>query len=57
MFERRARTQDRRRFGPAARTPVSGRSGKPAPVKDNRRVPDRRINNIQAEWLDELVIG
>ncbi len=22
-----------------------------------RKIPDRRINNIQSEWIDEIVIG
>ena len=26
-------------------------------IKDCRRkIPDRRINNLQAEWIDEIVI-
>jgi hypothetical protein len=29
-----------------------------ATIKDCRRkIPDRRINNIQAEWIDEIVIS
>lgn len=25
--------------------------------EDRRRTPDRRLNNIQAEWVDELLLS
>jgi len=25
--------------------------------EDRRKIPDRRLNNIQAEWVDELLLS
>lgn len=56
MRERRIRPKDRRHFIDIANTPGRRSYGKLISAYDNRRAPDRRINNIQVEWIDELVI-
>lgn len=45
--DRRQRLTDRRKFTGVIDTPS----------RDNRKIPDRRLNNIRVEWIDEVPIG
>jgi hypothetical protein len=56
MRNRRFQFGDRRQNEDMPRFPFKDSNG--ATITECRRkIPDRRINNIQAEWVDEVVIG
>ena len=55
MRNRRFQFGDRRMNYDMPRVPFKDTNG--ATIKENRRaIPDRRISNIQVEWIDEVVI-
>jgi hypothetical protein len=56
MRNKRFQFGDRRQNDDMPRTPFKDSNG--ATIKECRRkIPDRRTNNIQAEWIDEIVIS
>jgi len=56
MDNRRTRHDDRRQNKDMPRVPFKDSNG--ITIKECRReIPDRRIGNIQAEWVDEVVIN
>ena len=57
LSERRIRPGDRRQFKRHAGTVVGTDYENRVQGKDKRRIPDRRINNIEAEWIDDMVIN
>ena len=55
MRNKRSEFSNRRQEYVMPRTPFKDSNG--ATIKDCRRkIPDRRINNIQTEWISEIVI-
>lgn len=57
LTERRQGLNDRRRLTRIAGHPHLPRCGTPVSDTDKRKIPDRRLNNIQAEWIEEVIIG
>ena len=56
MENKRFQFGDRRRKEDMPRVPFKDSHG--ATITECRRkIPDRRIGNIQAEWIDDIVIG
>lgn len=56
MENKRFQFGDRRHSSSMPRVPFKDSNG--ATIKTNRRrIPDRRIGEIQAEWVDEIVIS
>jgi hypothetical protein len=56
MKNKRSRFIDRRYIKDMPRVPFKDSHG--ATIKKCRRkIPDRRIGNIQVEWIDEVVIS
>jgi hypothetical protein len=54
--ENRVRSEDRRQNEGMPRVPFKDSNGET--IKECRRkIPDRRIGNIQVEWIDEGVIS
>ena len=54
--DKRVRSEDRRQNEVMPRVPFKDSNG--ATIKECRRkIPDRRIGNIQVEWIDEDVIS
>jgi len=47
---------DRRRSATMPAVPFRDSSGTII-NEDRRKTPDRRLNNIQAEWVNELLLG
>jgi len=55
MNNRRLRPDDRRQDRAMPKVPFKDSNG--TTIKENRRkIPDRRLHNIYAEWIDEIVI-
>ena len=55
MRNKRLQFSDRRHNNDISKVPFKDSNG--ATITDCRRkIPDRRIGNIQAEWIDEIVI-
>ena len=55
MRNKRLQFSDRRHNFVMPKVPFKGSNG--ATITESRRkIPDRRINNIQAEWINEVVI-
>jgi len=55
MANKRFQFGDRRENSAMPRVPFKDSSG--AIIKECRRkIPDRRVSNIQSEWVDEIVI-
>jgi hypothetical protein len=56
MKNKRFQFSDRRHNHAMPRAPFKDSNG--ATIKECRRkIPDRRLGNIQVEWIDEVVIG
>ena len=56
MRNKRSQFDDRRQNEDVPRTPFKDSNG--ATIKECRRkIPDRRIDNIHAEWINEIVIS
>jgi hypothetical protein len=56
MRNKRFLLNDRRRNDAMPKVPFKDSNG--AIIIDSRRkIPDRRINNIQAEWVNETIIS
>ena len=56
MRDKRLQLNDRRRDKDMPEVPFKDSNG--TTIKESRRqIPDRRIGNIEAEWIDEIVIG
>jgi len=56
MKNKRFQFSDRRHNYAMPRAPFKDSNG--ATIKECRRkIPDRRLGNIQVEWIDEVVIG
>ena len=56
MRNKRSQFDDRRHKQDMPRVPFKDSNG--ATIKDCRRkIPDRRIDNIHAEWINEIVIS
>ena len=56
MRNRRLQVSDRRQNGDMPSVPFKDSHG--ATIKECRRkIPDRRMFNMQVEWIDENVIG
>ena len=55
MKNRRVAIRDRRQAGRMPKIPFKDSNG--VTVRECRRkIPDRRVGNIQAEWIDEIVL-
>ena len=55
MDDKRTQLCDRRQNKDMSRVPFKDSNG--ATIKECRRkIPDRRIDNIHAEWINEIVI-
>lgn len=55
MDDRRTQLSDRRQKKDMPRVPFKDSNG--ATIKECRRkIPDRRIDSLQAEWINEIVI-
>jgi hypothetical protein len=55
MRDKRVQIDDRRQGETMPRVPFKDSNG--VTVRECRRkTPDRRIGNIQAEWIDEIVL-
>ena len=57
LHERRIHREDRRRFTRCTAKPDAGGTGRYLRDRDTRRIPDRRLSNILAEWIDDVVLG
>jgi hypothetical protein len=56
MKNKRFQFSERRQSKGMPRVPFKDSNG--ATIKECRRkIPDRRIGNIQVEWINEIVIG
>ena len=55
MSNKRSQSDDRRQNNEAPRFPLKDSNGKLIRVC-RRRIPDRRLHNIEVEWIDEIVI-
>ena len=56
VINKRFRNDDRRQNDVALSFPTKDSNGEI--IKECRRkIPNRRIDNIKAEWIDEIVIG
>ena len=55
MRNKRFQLGDRRQNNEMPRFPLKDSNGKLIRVC-RRRIPDRRLHNIEAEWIDETVI-
>ena len=56
MRDKRFRLRDRRQDMAMPKVPFKDSGG--ATIKENRRaIPDRRLHNIRAEWIDEVTIS
>ena len=55
MRNKRFQSGDRRQSDDKPRAPFKDSNGKLILVC-RRRIPDRRLHNIEAEWIDETVI-
>ena len=55
MKNKRFQSGDRRQSDDKPRAPFKDSNGKLI-LGCRRTLPDRRINNLQAEWIDEIVI-
>ena len=56
MRNKRSQFGDRRHKADMPRVPFKDSNG--ATIKECRRkIPDRRLGNIQVEWIDEIVIS
>ena len=55
MKNKRFQSGDRRQNDDKPRAPFKDSNGKLI-LGCRRMLPDRRINNLQAEWIDEIVI-
>lgn len=56
MRNKRSQISERRQYTVMPRVPFKDSNG--ATIKECRRkIPDRRIGNIQVEWINEIVIG
>ena len=56
MKDNRLRKNDRRQNKGMPSFPF--KDGRGATIRECRRnIPERRINNLQAEWIDEIVIS
>ena len=55
MSNKRSQSDDRRQNNEMPRFPLTDSNGKLILVC-RRRIPDRRLHNIEAEWIDETVI-
>jgi hypothetical protein len=56
MRNKRFRLSDRRQNSDIPNAPFKESNGA-TKMKCHRNIPDRRINNIQAEWVNEIVIN
>jgi hypothetical protein len=56
MLDRNFHASDRRRANSMPAVPFRDSSGLTI-LQDRRKLPDRRLNNIQAEWVDELLLS
>ncbi len=56
MINKRLQFGDRRENKDMHRVPVKDSNGISI-MECRRKFPDRRIGNIQAEWIDEVVIS
>jgi hypothetical protein len=56
MLDRNFHASDRRRADSTPVVPFRDSSGLTV-HEDRRKLPDRRLNNIQAEWVDELLLS
>ena len=56
MDDRRSRHDDRRQNNDILKFPFKDSNGTTV-RKCRRRIPDRRLSNIEAVWLYDLVIG
>jgi len=55
MRNKRVRIGDRRQLETLPRVPFKDSNG--VIVRESRRqIPDRRLDGIQAEWIDEIVL-
>lgn len=57
MIEKRTQKKERRHCFNGTKVSVRLINGNVISMIDQRKTPDRRIKNIQAEWVDEVVIG
>ena len=57
MQDKRIHSEDRRHETNESTGSIREINGDLEIAEDHRKVPDRRINNIRAEWIDEVVIG
>ena len=55
MRNKRLLLDDRRQNNAMPRVPFKDSNGTTI-TESRRKIPDRRINNIQTEWIDETVI-
>jgi len=55
MKNRRFQSSDRRQNNDKPRTPFNDNNGKLI-LGCRRQIPDRRIDNIHAEWINEIMI-
>jgi hypothetical protein len=56
MPNRSYQVYDRRRAASRPAVPFRDSKGLTV-VEDRRKTPDRRLNNIQAEWVNELLLS
>jgi len=56
MPNRNFQVHDRRRTATMPAVPFRDCNGLTI-FEDRRKRPDRRLNNIQAEWVNELLLG
>ncbi|MGD8629288.1 MAG: hypothetical protein PVG72_01010 [Gammaproteobacteria bacterium] len=56
MLDKNFHASDRRRAGSMPAVPFTDSSGLTI-QEDRRKQPDRRLNNIQAELVDELLLS
>jgi hypothetical protein len=55
MNNKRLQSADRRQYGAMPELPFKDSNGARV-MEDRRRIPDRRLDNIHADWFDEIVI-
>jgi hypothetical protein len=55
MINKRSRFGERRRYSEMLRVPFKDSNGVTI-TECRRQIPDRRIDNIHAEWINEIVI-